>query len=112
MPNASVTVTEARDRAGGNITTMTGNGRLWEEGPNSFQPGDPILATACDMAEAEDEILRNEYMECIFVTVEVLPAQGALRALPATPADAVFGDFLSLPGKIRAGLGAIGIKDT
>ncbi|CAJ1446917.1 unnamed protein product, partial [Effrenium voratum] len=37
--------------------------------------------------------------------------EGALRALPAGPADAVFGDFLSLPGKIRAGLGAVGIKD-
>lgn len=40
-----------------------------------------------------------------------LLAQGALRALPAGPADAVFGDFLSLPGKIRAGLGAVGFKE-
>lgn len=37
--------------------------------------------------------------------------EGALRALPAGPADAVFGDFLSWPGKIRAGLGAVGLKD-
>ena len=37
--------------------------------------------------------------------------EGQLRALPAGIPDLVFGDFLSLPGKIRAGLGAIGIKD-
>ena len=30
----------AFDWRGGNITTMSANGRLWEEGPNSFQPGD------------------------------------------------------------------------
>lgn len=105
MPNASVTVTEARDRAGGNITTMTGNGRLWEEGPNSFQPGDPILATACDVG------LQNDIMLADPSSYRFVWWEGALRALPATPADAVFGDFLSLPGKIRAGLGAIGIKD-
>lgn len=101
----SVAITEARDRAGGNITTCTGDGRLWEEGPNSFQPGDAILTVACDVGLQQDILLAdpNSYR---FVWWE-----GKLRALPAGPADAVFGDFLSWPGKIRAGLGAIGIKD-
>ncbi|XP_057998591.1 protoporphyrinogen oxidase, chloroplastic-like [Hevea brasiliensis] len=36
-------VTEARDRAGGNITTIERDGYLWEEGHNSFQPSDPML---------------------------------------------------------------------
>jgi len=102
-PKAKLVVTEARDRVGGNITTKTGNGRLWEEGPNSFQPGDPILATACDIGLKED-ILLADPGSYRFVWWE-----GALRALPAGPADAVFGDFLSFPGKIRAGLGAIGL---
>lgn len=39
-------VTEARERVGGNITTMEGNGFLWEEGPNSFQPNDSMLQIA------------------------------------------------------------------
>lgn len=40
----SYLVTESRDRIGGNITTCTNDeGFMWEEGPNSFQPGDPIL---------------------------------------------------------------------
>jgi len=105
LKGATVALTEARDRTGGNISTMEGNGRLWEEGPNSFQPGDGILQTACDVG-LQSEILLADPSSYRFVWWE-----GALRALPAGPTDAVFGDFLSLPGKIRAGLGAIGIKD-
>lgn len=39
----NIIVTEAKDRVGGNITTVERDGYLWEEGPNSFQPSDPIL---------------------------------------------------------------------
>jgi len=39
----NILVTEARGRVGGNITTVERDGYLWEEGPNSFQPSDPIL---------------------------------------------------------------------
>jgi len=43
-----VLVTEARARPGGNITTVERpeEGYLWEEGPNSFQPSDPVLTMA------------------------------------------------------------------
>eukprot|EP00435_Cladocopium_sp_Y103_P045040 s430_g12.t2 len=110
-PESSVVVTEARDRAGGNITTMSdSNGRLWEEGPNSFQPGDAILTVACDVGlqwlGQEEDIMLADPNSYRFVWWE-----GSLRALPATPADAVLGNFLTWPGKIRAGLGAVGIKE-
>ncbi len=42
----SFLVTEARERVGGNITTVSDDSYLWEEGPNSFQPSDSVLQMA------------------------------------------------------------------
>ena len=39
-------VTEGRERVGGNITSVSGNGYRWEEGPSSFQPNDAMLKAA------------------------------------------------------------------
>lgn len=39
-------VTEACDRVGGAITSVEGNGYMWEEGPNTFQPSDAMLQIA------------------------------------------------------------------
>lgn len=42
----SFLVTEGRERVGGNITSLQGDGYVWEEGPNSFQPNDSMLQAA------------------------------------------------------------------
>eukprot|EP01025_Chloroclados_australasicus_P034234 TRINITY_DN3504_c0_g2_i1.p2 TRINITY_DN3504_c0_g2~~TRINITY_DN3504_c0_g2_i1.p2 ORF type:complete len:171 (+),score=2.90 TRINITY_DN3504_c0_g2_i1:180-692(+) len=39
-------ITEQRKRVGGNITTVSDDKFLWEEGPNSFTPSDPVLQAA------------------------------------------------------------------
>ena len=103
-PTHTMLVTEARDRVGGNITTRSENGYIWEEGPNSYQPGDPILTLACD-AGMKDDILLADPNSDRFVLWD-----GELRALPKDIPTAVLGTFLTWPGKIRAGLGAIGIR--
>lgn len=50
---SKVLITEAQDRVGGNITSKTSeDGFLYETGPNSFQPGDPVLKLAVSPLQA------------------------------------------------------------
>eukprot|EP00249_Psilotum_nudum_P014740 c24977_g1_i1 orf=242-1966(+) len=100
----NVLVTEARDRVGGNITTVERGGYLWEEGPNSFQPNDPILTMVVDIG-LKDELLLGDPNAPRFVLWE-----GKLKPVPAGPADLPFFDLMSIPGKLRAGLGALGLR--
>jgi len=97
--------TEASDRVGGNIDTREEDGRMWEDGPNSFQPSGSILSLACELG-LRDEVVLADPNAYRFVWCD-----GALRALPLGITDAIFGDFLSTQGKIRAGLGYVGWKD-
>ena len=97
-------VTEARERVGGNITSRSdpAAGYLWEEGPNSFQPNDSMLNAAVDAGVA-DQLVFGDPKAPRFVWWE-----GKLRPTPSGP-DVVTFDLMSIPGKIRAGLGAAGI---
>ncbi|CAO2173954.1 unnamed protein product [Urochloa humidicola] len=101
-----VLVTEARARPGGNITTVERpeEGYLWEEGPNSFQPSDPVLTMAVDSG-LKDDLVFGDPNAPRFVLWE-----GKLRPVPSKPADLPFFDLMSIPGKLRAGLGALGIR--
>ncbi|PIN20107.1 Protoporphyrinogen oxidase [Handroanthus impetiginosus] len=102
--NSNLMVTEARERVGGNITTVERDGYLWEEGPNSFQPSDPVLTMAVDSG-LKDELVLGDPNAPRFVLWN-----GKLRPVPSKPTDLPFFDLMSFPGKIRAGLGAIGLR--
>ncbi|KAF8724282.1 hypothetical protein HU200_021310 [Digitaria exilis] len=103
---SDVLVTEARARPGGNITTveLPEEGYLWEEGPNSFQPSDPVLTMAVDSG-LKDDLVFGDPNAPRFVLWE-----GKLRPVPSKPADLPFFDLMSIPGKLRAGFGALGIR--
>ncbi|KAF8069567.1 POX1 [Scenedesmus sp. PABB004] len=98
----SFLVTEGRERVGGNITSMAGDGYVWEEGPNSFQPNDAMLQAAVD-AGVDRDLVFGDPTAPRFVFWDK-----KLRATPSGP-DALTFDLLSVWGKIRAGLGAVGL---
>lgn len=102
--HSNLIVTEARDKAGGNITTVERDGYLWEEGPNSFQPSDPMLNLIVDSG-LKDELVLGDPNAPRFVFWE-----GKLRPVPSRPRDLPFFDLMTFPGKIRAAFGAIGLR--
>ncbi|CAI8603625.1 unnamed protein product [Vicia faba] len=101
---SNVVVTEARGRVGGNIITIERDGYLWEEGPNSFQPSDPMLTMVVDSG-LKDELVLGDPDAPRFVLWN-----GKLRPVPGKPADLPFFDLMSIGGKLRAGFGALGIR--
>uniref|UniRef100_A0A5B7BA88 Protoporphyrinogen oxidase n=1 Tax=Davidia involucrata TaxID=16924 RepID=A0A5B7BA88_DAVIN len=100
----NVLVTEARDRVGGNITTVEGDGYLWEEGPNSFQPSDPMLTMVVDSGLKDDLVLGDPNAPRFVLW------DGKLRPVPSSPTDLPFFDLMSFAGKLRAGFGALGFR--
>uniref|UniRef100_A0AAU8JQH1 Protoporphyrinogen oxidase n=1 Tax=Ambrosia trifida TaxID=4214 RepID=A0AAU8JQH1_AMBTR len=99
-----VVVTEARDRVGGNISTVERDGYLWEEGPNSFQPSDPMLTMVVDSGLKDDLVLGDP------TAPRFVLWGGGLKPVPSSPADLPFFDLMSFTGKLRAGFGALGIR--
>ncbi|GLU16652.1 hypothetical protein SLE2022_330730 [Rubroshorea leprosula] len=100
----NVIVTEAKDRVGGNITTVERDGYIWEEGPNSFQPSDPMLTMVVDSGLKDDLVLGDPNAPRFVLW------DGKLRPVPSKPTDLPFFDLMSIGGKLRAGFGAIGIR--
>ncbi|XP_076906434.1 protoporphyrinogen oxidase 1, chloroplastic-like [Bidens hawaiensis] len=102
--SADVIVTEARDRVGGNISTVERDGYLWEEGPNSFQPSDPMLTMVVDSGLKDDLVLGDP------TAPRFVLWGGDLKPVPSSPTDLPFFDLMSFPGKLRAGFGALGLR--
>ncbi|XP_065859895.1 protoporphyrinogen oxidase 1, chloroplastic [Euphorbia lathyris] len=100
----NVIVTEAKDRLGGNITTIERDGYLWEEGPNSFQPSDPMLTMVVDSGLKDDLVLGDPNAPRFVLWDE------QLRPVPSKPADLPFFNLMSIGGKLRAGFGALGLR--
>ena len=115
-----VLLAEARDYLGGNVVShVTDDGFIWEEGPNSFATQPSIVRIACELG-IEDQLVFAD---------ESLPPwvnhNGKLHPLPKGKGgkgpkgqlELVFGsngvlkfglagELLSIPGTIRAGIGA------
>ncbi|VFQ59081.1 unnamed protein product [Cuscuta campestris] len=100
----NVIVTEARDRVGGNITTVERDGYLWEEGPNSFQPSDSMLSMVVDSGLKEDLVFGDPNSPRFVLW------DGKLRPVPSKLTDLPFFDLMSFGGKLRAGFGALGFR--
>ena len=100
-PETSVPDGGERSRRGNIQSTATG--RTCGRRDRLYQPRDAIWTLACD-AGMRDDILLADPASNRYVLWD-----GKLRILPHSIESAVLGDFLTWP-KIRAGLGAIGIR--
>ncbi|DBB12106.1 TPA: hypothetical protein ACH3X3_006217 [Trebouxia sp. C0006] len=100
---AKVIITEAQDRVGGNITTKKADGFQYETGPNSFQPSDPVLKLAVDVGIANDIQYGNP------TAPRFVFWEKKLRPTPSGP-DVLTFDLLSIGGKLRAGMGLLGLR--
>jgi len=80
------------------------DGFVWEEGPNSFQPTPTAMRVAYEAGVADELVFADKTLPpWVFYG-------GRLHALPKNlPGDLLNFNLLSWPGKIRAGLGAVGL---
>ena len=108
----NVVMVERNPVVGGNLISKEQDGFVWEEGPNSFQPTPYICRIVHELGITKDLVLANGSLPR-FVYWQ---GEGAgdklanLHALPTNlPGDLLDFNLLTWPGKIRAGLGAIGL---
>jgi oxygen-dependent protoporphyrinogen oxidase len=97
-----ILVAEGQGRVGGNITTSTAGGFLWEEGPNSFSPTAELMKLAVDVGLKQELIFADRKLP------RFVYWQGNLQPVPMTPSAMIQSRLLSFPGKLRALFGALG----
>lgn len=109
----SLLLTERNPVVGGNVISKANDdGYVWEEGPNSFQPTPDIMKTAYEVGIADELVLADGSLPRFVYWVGEGAGQklANLHALPTNlPGDLLDFNLLTWPGKIRAGLGAIGL---
>lgn len=104
---------ERNEVVGGNLISKENDkGFVWEEGPNSFQPT-PYICRLVHELDIDDQLVLADGSLPRFVYWK---GGGAgeklanLHALPTNlPGDLLDFNLLTWPGKIRAGLGAVGL---
>jgi protoporphyrinogen/coproporphyrinogen III oxidase len=109
----NILMVERNDIVGGNLISKEDEeGFVWEEGPNSFQPTSYICRIVHELNITNDLVLADGSLPR-FVYWK---GSGAgeklanLHALPTNlPGDLLDFNLLTWPGRIRAGLGAIGL---
>lgn len=95
-------VTETQGRVGGRIVSSSGDGFIWEEGPNSFAPTPALLKLAVEVG-LKDELVFADRKLPRFVYWK-----NQLLAVPMSPPAAIKTKLLSWRGKLRAAFGALG----
>ena len=97
-----ILVAETQERVGGNITTVTKEDFLWEEGPNSFSPTPELLKLAVDVG------LKQEFIFADRKLPRYVYWNGQMQPVPMSPTAMLQSKLLSDAGKLRAFVGALG----
>jgi protoporphyrinogen/coproporphyrinogen III oxidase len=109
----NVLMVESNPVVGGNlISKSSDDGFVWEEGPNSFQPTPYICRVIHELGLSNELVLADGSLpRFVYWKGEGAGQKLAnLHALPTNlPGDLLDFNLLTWPGKIRAGLGAIGL---
>ncbi|MEO0947136.1 MAG: protoporphyrinogen oxidase, partial [Cyanobacteria bacterium J06641_5] len=101
-PQQQLLVAETNATVGGNMSSCSAEGFMWEEGPNSFTPTPEILQLAVDVGLCDDLLLADGKLP------RYVFWQGRLFPVPMTPVAAATTSLLSPWGKVRGLLGALG----
>jgi len=110
---SNIIMAERNPVVGGNVISKEDDeGFVWEEGPNSFQPTPGICQTVHELGITDQLVLADGSLpRFVYWKGEGAGEKLAnLHALPTNlPGDLLNFNLLTWPGKIRAGLGAIGL---
>lgn len=91
-----VALLERSERPGGKMATIARDGWVMERGPSAFMSSAAGIWTLIEAAGLQDEVVAAQPPALRFIYRD-----GKLRPLPSGLGSALFGDWLSLAGKLR-----------